>query len=111
LESKRVVRKTEQSTSAAVPPPAAETPAEHHPAGEPASSVPPPDDAGDHSPEVAYDATELKLSPMEEARQAGRAACEAGVDFKDIPEQYRVNAYWRKAWKEGFQEYAAEAGA
>lgn len=82
------------------PPPAAETPADP-PAGEPASSDPPPDDAG------APSQAEL----IEEARQAGRAACEAGVDFKDIPEKFRVNAYWRKAWKEGFQEFAAEAGA
>jgi hypothetical protein len=99
LEAK--LRQAQQSTSAAdAPPPAAETPADH-PAGEPASSDPPPDDAGAPS----------NLSPMEEAREAGRAACEAGVDFKDIPEKFRVNAYWRKAWKEGFQEFAAEAGA
>lgn len=88
-------------------PSVAETPAESRPAGEPASSVAPATDDAGELPEV----TEPKLSPMEEAREAGRAACEAGVDFKDIPEKYQVNAYWRKAWKEGFQEYAAEAGA
>jgi recombination protein RecT len=105
LEAK--LRQAQQSTSAAdAPPPAAETPADP-PAGEPASSDPPPDDAGANSDA----APETNLSPMEEAREAGRAACEAGVDFKDIPEKFRVNAYWRKAWKEGFQEFAAEAGA
>jgi hypothetical protein len=97
---------TKITFAADAPPPAAETPADP-PAGEPASSEPPLDDAGANS-DAAH---ETSLSPMEEAREAGRAACEAGVDFKDIPERFRVNAYWRKAWKEGFQEFAAEAGA
>jgi recombination protein RecT len=99
LEAKR--RKAEQSPSAAEPPPAAETPAEHIPAGAPASSDPPTDDAGIPSQ------AELK----QEAYEQGRAACEAGVDFKDIPEKYRNHAFQRKAWKDGYQAFAAEAGA
>jgi hypothetical protein len=99
LEAKR--RKAQQSTSAAdTPPPAAETPADSPPAGEPASSEPPTDDAGPSQAEL-----------KQEAWEAGRAACENGVDFKDIPEKYRNHAYQRKAWKDGYQEFAAEAGA
>lgn len=100
LEAKR--RKAEQSTSAAdIPPPAAETPADPPPAGTPASSDPVTDDAG--IPTQA----ELK----QEAYEAGRDACEAGVDFKDVPEKYRNHAFQRKAWKDGYQAFAAEAGA
>lgn len=98
LEAKR--RKAQQSASAAAPPPAAETPADP-PAGAPASSDPLPDDAGNPS----------QAELIAEARAAGRAACESGVDFKDIPEKYKNHAYQRKAWKDGFQAFAAEAGA
>jgi hypothetical protein len=97
LEAK--LRQAQQSTSAAEPPPAAETPAAP-PAGEPASSEPPLDDAGPSQADL-----------KQEAYEAGRAACENGVDFKDIPEKYRNHAYQRKAWKDGYQEFAAEAGA
>lgn len=109
LETKR--RQADQSKSnpgPVIPPAAAETPAASLPAGTPASSDPMQDDAG--NPPEEPETTE-KFSPMEEARQAGRGACEAGVDFKDVPEKYRVNAYWRKAWKEGYQERAEEMGA
>jgi recombination protein RecT len=87
-------------TSAAAPSSAAETPADP-PAGAPASSDPPTDDAGIPSQ------AELK----QEAWEAGRSACENGVDFKDIPEKYRNHAFQRKAWKDGYQAFAAEAGA
>lgn len=86
--------------AADAPQPAAETPAEGDPAGQPASSDPVPDDAGPSQADL-----------IEEAREAGRLACEAGVEFKDIPEKYRNHAYRRNAWKDGYQAFAAEAGA
>lgn len=88
------------------PPADAEQPADTPPAGAPASpvSTPLPDDAGE-------DLQADKLSPIEEARQAGRDACEAGVDFKDIPERFRNHAHKRKAWQDGYQRKAEEMGA
>ena len=89
------------------PPADAEQPAETPPAGAPASpEVPSPDDAG-----ADLQAEPEKPSPVEEARQAGRDACEAGVDFKDIPERFRNHAHKRKAWQDGYQRKAEEMGA
>jgi len=82
--------------------PASEAPAAD--AGEPASS-PPTGDAGNPSSEAE------QMSPVEEARQAGREACEAGIDFKDIPAKYTKYTSYRKAWEQGYQDFAAEAGA
>lgn len=84
---------------------AAEAPAQGTGAGEPASSVQ-DGDAGTPSQEQKVD-----LSPVEEARQAGREACEAGIDFKDIPAKYTKYTSYKKAWEQGYQDFAAEAGA
>ena len=51
------------------------------------------------------------MSPVEEARQAGREACEAGIDFKDIPAKYTKYTSYRKAWEQGYQAQAEEMGA
>ena len=84
---------------------AAEAPAQGTGAGEPASSIQ-DGDAGTPSQEQKAD-----VSPVEEARKAGREACEAGIDFKDIPAKYTKYTSYRKAWEQGYQEFAAEAGA
>jgi phage recombination protein Bet len=92
-----LTRQTEQSPSAAAPPPVAETPA-MPPADNPPVSVPPADTGGD-------------IDPIAEAHEAGRAACEAGIAFEDIPAKFRDHAYWRKAYRDGYQAQAQEMGA
>jgi len=83
---------------------AAEAPAQGTGAGDPPSS-PPTGDAGNASSEAG------QMSPVEEARQAGREACEAGIDFKDIPAKYTKYTSYRKAWEQGYQAQAEEMGA
>lgn len=84
------------------PPSPAETPAESRPAGAPASpvSTPLPDDAGDLSRE-----TEEELSPVDEARQAGRHAARKGISYEAVPKKYARYRDWASAWQEG---HAAE---
>lgn len=84
---------------------AAEAPAQGTGAGEPASSIQ-DGDAGIPSQEQKVD-----LSPVDEARQAGREACEAGIDFKDIPAKYTKYTSYKKAWEQGYQAQAEEMGA
>lgn len=87
-------RQTEQSPSPAdIPPPAGQTPATPS-AGEPASS--------DHGP-VADDAG--APDPLEEVRQAGRKACQAGLPFESVPRKYAYLTT-RPAWEEGYQAEA-----
>lgn len=74
-------------------------------AGEPAS-VGQDADAGMSSREP-----EPEPDPVAQARSDGRAACEAGVDFKDIPAKYKRYTSLKQAWEQGYQEFAAEAGA
>lgn len=84
----------------AEPPSPAETPANAPQAGEPASSVAPAaDDAGEISQETE------KLSPVEEARQAGAQAARKGTPYEAVPKKYARYIDWATAWQEG---HAAE---
>lgn len=84
----------------AEPPSPAETPANAPEAGEPASSVAPAaDDAGENSEQTE------KLSPVDEAREAGRKAARASVSYDAIPKKYARYGDYAAAWQEG---HAAE---
>ncbi len=83
--------------AAGAPAPAAEQPAEPSAAGTPAASG--------SSPVAGAAGASDKAK---EAHQAGRDACDAGVDIGDVPGEYTRYGSWKKAWQDGYQQRGRE---
>lgn len=80
-------------------------------AGDPSPAAEPPSVAPDGKPAPSSPVDGAGPDPIDEARQAGRDACDASTDYNAVPAAFNRYVGLRKAWKAGYEERARELEA